>query len=307
MADAIRKTPDGNGIYQFVRSVHTPDYTSADWEINPDISGVSGVSTNYWKYDGTNVVVEMSQAEKDAVDASLAASAQVNAEPYASLFYNTQPYNAGQTIEITLPEELDSMIVHVFDPMFEELTNATLLSPGGTGWDPGNVSTGEANINNGNFADLTYNNSAAGNTSGLIYGIDMGAPTTINAMRRYDYNASYYDTSWEFIGTNDATGVTYDVIFTASQTAAATVAAGPYFRTFSDQSYRYYGVRCVKSFNATYSIISELELLTGTLLTVEKDLQCGTDYNISITAPNTIQVTNLGEEQRTFKTVAVGK
>ena len=64
MARAIHRT-----IYNYLRSVHTPDFDPADWLINPDLSGVSGVPEKYWKVSGDSVV-EMSQAEKDAVDAA---------------------------------------------------------------------------------------------------------------------------------------------------------------------------------------------------------------------------------------------
>jgi len=39
--------------------------------INPDISAVSGLPNKYWKLDGEDNIVEMTQEEKDAVDAIL--------------------------------------------------------------------------------------------------------------------------------------------------------------------------------------------------------------------------------------------
>lgn len=71
MTNAIKKTTDVNGIYQYVVNIIPSDYPTIDWEHNPNIEGVSGVSTNYWKYDGTTVVVEMDQAEKDILYAYL--------------------------------------------------------------------------------------------------------------------------------------------------------------------------------------------------------------------------------------------
>lgn len=64
MADVLNRTTK-----QLLRSVNSPDYDPADWIINPDLSGVSGVPVVYWKIDG-DTVSEMSQAEKDAVDAA---------------------------------------------------------------------------------------------------------------------------------------------------------------------------------------------------------------------------------------------
>ncbi len=51
-------------------SVNTPEYPPAVWVINPDLSGVVGVPKKYWKITG-DVVSEMDQSEKDAVDAVL--------------------------------------------------------------------------------------------------------------------------------------------------------------------------------------------------------------------------------------------
>lgn len=83
MSSAIRKISDTYGIFHYVESINTPDYPSEDWEHNPDVSGVSGVTQNYWKYDGSSVVVEMSQAEKDAVDAAiLEAGAHINEQSH---------------------------------------------------------------------------------------------------------------------------------------------------------------------------------------------------------------------------------
>jgi len=54
----------------------------ADWEHDPDVTTVTnaGISRNHWKYDGTNVVVEMSQAEKDSVDLLTTNATLVNSQ-----------------------------------------------------------------------------------------------------------------------------------------------------------------------------------------------------------------------------------
>jgi hypothetical protein len=49
-------------------SVNTPDFSVADWIINPDMSAVEGVNKKYHKVVGDNIT-EMTQAEKDSVDA----------------------------------------------------------------------------------------------------------------------------------------------------------------------------------------------------------------------------------------------
>lgn len=66
MATVVNRTTK-----EVLYSVNTPDYDSADWVINPDLSSVSGVPTRYWKIDG-DTISPMSGAEREAVDASLA-------------------------------------------------------------------------------------------------------------------------------------------------------------------------------------------------------------------------------------------
>lgn len=64
MADVLHRTTK-----QLLLSVNTPDYSTADWIRNPDLSAVSAVPTIYWKITG-DVVSEMNQSEKDTEDAS---------------------------------------------------------------------------------------------------------------------------------------------------------------------------------------------------------------------------------------------
>jgi hypothetical protein len=85
MADAIHRTSrDSNGCLLRVYSINTPDYSTDDWLINPDLSGVSGIDCWYWKVTGTppsGTVEEMTSGEKDAVDASRLASAKATRKP----------------------------------------------------------------------------------------------------------------------------------------------------------------------------------------------------------------------------------
>jgi hypothetical protein len=73
VADAIHRTNrDYRGYLLRVFSINTPEYSTDDWLINPDLSGVSGVPEYYWKVTGTppaGAVEEMSTSEKDSVDA----------------------------------------------------------------------------------------------------------------------------------------------------------------------------------------------------------------------------------------------
>lgn len=53
---------------EYRRSVHTPDYSLADWIHNPDLSAVVGQPAKYWLITG-DVISLMDQAARDAVDA----------------------------------------------------------------------------------------------------------------------------------------------------------------------------------------------------------------------------------------------
>ena len=65
MGDVLHKTATPT---DYRISVHTPNFDSATWFINPDISAVVNVPTKYWKRPLTDPVQEMSPAEKQAVD-----------------------------------------------------------------------------------------------------------------------------------------------------------------------------------------------------------------------------------------------
>ena len=64
MANVLNRT-----TLAYLLSVNTPDYPTESWVINPDMSAVSAVAAKYWKLTG-DVVSEMSQGEKDTVDAA---------------------------------------------------------------------------------------------------------------------------------------------------------------------------------------------------------------------------------------------
>lgn len=53
---------------EYRRRGHTPDFSPADWIINPDLSAVAGVPRKYWTIDGDRVL-EMSAEQKAHVDA----------------------------------------------------------------------------------------------------------------------------------------------------------------------------------------------------------------------------------------------
>ncbi len=70
MADVIHRT-----TLEFRRSVNEPDFPEPTWKHSPDMSAVAGIAPQYWKappdWDAANAgPLEMSQAEKDVVDAA---------------------------------------------------------------------------------------------------------------------------------------------------------------------------------------------------------------------------------------------
>jgi len=71
MANVLHKTRDPT---DYRVSVNTPDFPVVDWFINPDVSAVAVISRRYWKRPLADPVLEMTQAEKDAVDAAQTAS-----------------------------------------------------------------------------------------------------------------------------------------------------------------------------------------------------------------------------------------
>lgn len=76
MANVIHRT-----TLQFIASANTPDYPEPTWKHGPDMTAVAAVPSRYWKAPADwNAVgagpVEMTQGEKDAVDAAIATAAR---------------------------------------------------------------------------------------------------------------------------------------------------------------------------------------------------------------------------------------
>lgn len=68
MADVLNRTTK---VHQ--QSVNTPDFPTAAWIINPDLSAVVGFESKYWTITG-DVVTLMSVSERAAVDTAEAAA-----------------------------------------------------------------------------------------------------------------------------------------------------------------------------------------------------------------------------------------
>lgn len=88
MSDVVNRTTK-----QYFKSVNTPDFPAADWIINPDLTALIGVPSKYWNISG-DTITEMSQAEKDQVDADEQASAIVDENHLATFDPNTATFPA---------------------------------------------------------------------------------------------------------------------------------------------------------------------------------------------------------------------
>jgi hypothetical protein len=64
MADVLNRTTK-----QLILSANTPDYPTAQWIHNPNLSAVTGFASKYWTISGDTVSL-MNQAQRDAVDAA---------------------------------------------------------------------------------------------------------------------------------------------------------------------------------------------------------------------------------------------
>lgn len=76
MANVIHRT-----ALTYLASVNTPDYPEPTWKHEPSMSAVAGVPSRYWKAPADwNAAgagpVEMTQGEKDSVDAALLTAAR---------------------------------------------------------------------------------------------------------------------------------------------------------------------------------------------------------------------------------------
>lgn len=83
------------------RSVNAADYADPPWLHDPDLSGVAGVPQRHIKVTG-DVVSEMSQTEKDAVDAALLSSAR---DAVAAQFDNAE--DTFRAFALTVLDELN--------------------------------------------------------------------------------------------------------------------------------------------------------------------------------------------------------
>lgn len=106
---------------EYLKSVNTPDYSTTDWIINPDLSGVSGVPVRYWKI-AEDAVSEMTELEKHVVDAELELSR-----------LNSISIREGDTFQISFTDSRDK-IQNTWLPLESNNSNSN-RSPAIIGWE----------------------------------------------------------------------------------------------------------------------------------------------------------------------------
>lgn len=123
MANVLNRTSK-----QYRTSVHTPDFPDTDWVINPDISALGSVPAKHWKINPDDTVVEMTQAEKDAVDNDPGALTALKAQRYTQIDKRTVVLiMAGHTFaskQFSLSENAQRYVGGL-----KQAVDATLLTP----------------------------------------------------------------------------------------------------------------------------------------------------------------------------------
>jgi len=132
------------------------------------------------------------------------------------------------------------------------------INPVGT-IDPDNTSTWDANLINNNYTDLVYNDSSAGSTNKSLPAVDLGSSQSAWVVRIYWWNPNqYWVTNGQIEGSND--GTTWTPLVT--NIVKTTGATGDFDDYTVSGSYRYYRLFSVAGLNATWVVISELEVFS---------------------------------------------
>lgn len=130
------------------------------------------------------------------------------------------------------------------------------INPTGT-IDPDNTSTGDANLINNVYTDLVYNNNSQWTANKSLPAIDLWSSQNVSIVRIYWWTpATYWVTNGQIQGSNDGTTWT-PLVSNIVKTTGATWDFDDYAVS---GSYRYYRFFSVAWLNATWVVISELEV-----------------------------------------------
>ena len=95
-------------VTQYNKSAHTPDYDGESNKlVDPDLDAVNGVPLQYWKHS-TGSVVEMSQPEKDAVDALF--DKYAGKDGFTTVIISSKMFSLFQDMEMEEDDEFNEMM-----------------------------------------------------------------------------------------------------------------------------------------------------------------------------------------------------
>jgi len=197
-----------------------------------------------YRWDGSSVVeVDSTPQGEDQIRAYLT-SEGVSPNPINS---STFTVNSGSTVPTGVT--LKSLIAIVK----EELVVNNLTAVGTI--DPGNVSTFDANLINGNLNDFCYNNSSAGSTDKELPAMDLGSSMEVGIISIVWFSATYASNDFGIEASDDGTNWT-TVLDNLSWGGTPNVEDR--FVIPAGNSFRYWRLRCNVGLNASFMIVREM-------------------------------------------------
>jgi hypothetical protein len=242
-----------------------------------------------YRWDGSAVVaVDSTQQGEDQIRGYLT-SAGISPNPINSTTFTVSSgssYPTGVTLKSLIAIVKEELVVN----------NITAV---GT-IDPGNVSTFDANLINGNLNDFCYNNSSAGSADKELPAMDLGSPVEVGIISVVWFSATYASNDFGIEASNDGTNWTTVV---DNLSWGGTPNVEDRFVIPAGNSFRYWRLRCNVGLNASFFIIREMiaqqnagtrlvNLMEGDVVElqandVDSELvvvnNSGRDYNITIT------------------------
>lgn len=131
------------------------------------------------------------------------------------------------------------------------------ITPVGT-IDPTNVSTGDASLINDVNTDLVYNNSSQGSANKELPAVDLGSSVAVANVEIWWWNNTYTAGNYSIQGSNDGTTWS-DLVTGLDSTGVVGTAANPQQVAVSG-SWQYLRVFCVAPTNASWVVVSEMNV-----------------------------------------------
>lgn len=167
-----------------------------------------------------------------------------------SVTTTTQTINGGSSFTFSIP----------FGKFIQALVDVDIaggeIAPVGT-IDPTNISTIENTLINNNYTDLCYHNSSQGSTNKELPAVDLGSSQSVSQVDVYWWNTTYTASNYSIQGNNANSPTGWTDVATGLDSTGLT---GRQSISFAATSFRYWRVFCVTGNNATWCVISEMEL-----------------------------------------------